>query len=185
MVILGLAASVGSFPALRAGLHTAIVLGLRAPRAVYPALAPTTGQVRFVSIPSGLGSPLAAWYLMPAVERPAPEVVLMHGRGAHAASMLPIAEPLQAAGRHVLIPDARCHGRSADLSFRSLARFAEDIDSSVDWSRLQSRVDLCPVAVIGHSVGAAAALLSASRRSDLAFVVRVSSFAHPGDALRR
>ena len=64
-------------------------------------------------------------------------------------------------------------------------RARSDIGSSVDWLRLQSNVDTGRLVVIGHSVGAAAALLSASRRPDLAFVVNVSSFAHPGEAMRR
>ena len=39
--------------------------------------------------------------------------------------------------------------------------------------------------MLGHSVGAGAALLAASRRHDLAAVVSIAAFAHPSDLIRR
>jgi pimeloyl-ACP methyl ester carboxylesterase len=39
--------------------------------------------------------------------------------------------------------------------------------------------------VVGHSVGAAAALLVATRRDDLAAVVSIAAFAHPETVMRR
>jgi dipeptidyl aminopeptidase/acylaminoacyl peptidase len=41
------------------------------------------------------------------------------------------------------------------------------------------------VAVIGHSVGAGAALLSATRRKDVRAVVSLGAFAHPYEVMRR
>jgi dipeptidyl aminopeptidase/acylaminoacyl peptidase len=66
-----------------------------------------------------------------------------------------------------------------------MPRFAEDIEHAVDWLKCQPGVDPGRIGVVGHSVGAAAALLAASRRSDLAAVVSIAAFAHPETVMRR
>jgi pimeloyl-ACP methyl ester carboxylesterase len=99
--------------------------------------------------------------------------------------MLPLAGPLHAAGYAVLLFDARNHGRSDDEDFSSLPRFAEDLEHAVDWLCRRDEVDAGRIAVLGHSVGAGAALLLASRRPDLAAVVSLSAFAHPSAMMRR
>jgi uncharacterized protein len=85
----------------------------------------------------------------------------------------------------VLLVDARNHGASDADNFSSMPRFAEDLDAGIDW--LKTRPEVIPeqIAVIGHSVGAAAALLSASRRNDLAGVISLAAFAHPATMMRR
>ena len=80
----------------------------------------------------------------------------------NAALMLPLARPLHEAGYATLFVDARCHGASDDDSFASLPRFAEDLGAAVDWLRGRPEVAAGRVGVIGHSVGAGAALLLAS-----------------------
>jgi uncharacterized protein len=92
---------------------------------------------------------------------------------------------LHAAGFAVLLLDARCHGRSDGESFTSMPRFAEDIATGLAWLRGQPDIDGDRVAVLGHSVGAAAALLHASRHHDVRAVVSLSSFAHPHEVMRR
>jgi pimeloyl-ACP methyl ester carboxylesterase len=92
----------------------------------------------------------------------APALVVMHGWGGNAEMMLPLAAPLHAAGYALLLVDARCHGRSDSDTFASL-RFAEDIESALDWLAGQPEIDR-RLGVVGHSVGAGAALLAASRR---------------------
>ncbi|MBV2192890.1 MAG: prolyl oligopeptidase family serine peptidase, partial [Azonexus sp.] len=49
----------------------------------------------------------------------------------------------------------------------------------------QPEVDAARLGVIGHSVGAGAALLAASRRRDLRAVVSLAAFAHPAGMMRR
>jgi pimeloyl-ACP methyl ester carboxylesterase len=99
--------------------------------------------------------------------------------------MLPLAKPLHAAGYALLFFDARSHGRSDGDTFASLPRFAEDLAHAVDWLRAQVDVDACRVGVIGHSVGAAAALLLASQRQDLVAAVTLAAFADPAAIMRR
>lgn len=138
-----------------------------------------------VRIPTQRGRLLFGWLLPGAADMRTPGVVLLHGWGANAEMMLPLAGPLQAAGLTILLIDARNHGGSDSDSYSSMPRFAEDLDAAIDW--LKTRPEVMPeqIAVIGHSVGAAAALLSASRRDNLAGVISLAAFAHPAVMMRR
>lgn len=75
----------------------------------------------------------------------------------------------------VLLIDARCHGEGDDAPFTSLPRFTEDIEAGLDWLHQQAEVDASRLAVMGHSVGAGAALLCATRRDDVRAVVSLSA----------
>lgn len=172
--------------ALRHGAHAFILRGLRAPRLAHPDAPVAAGvEVRPVRLPLASGKTLFAWFIPAAGIAPAPAVLVMHGWGANASLMLPAVAPLHAAGFAVLLPDARCHGDSDDETFTSLPRFAEDIEAGLDWLQHQHQVNTRQLAVIGHSVGAGAALLSATRRHDLRAVVSISAFAHPHEVMRR
>lgn len=93
--------------------------------------------------------------------------------------MAPLAGPLLAAGMHVLLLDARCHGRSDDDEVASMPMFAEDVDSGLTWLRQRDDVDRSRLVLVGHSVGAGASLLVASRDSSVAAVVSIASMSHP------
>ncbi|MDQ5877434.1 MAG: uncharacterized protein QG638_165 [Pseudomonadota bacterium] len=143
---------------------------------------------REISLPGNNGKKLFAWYApatsaLPNDRRPA--IVLLHGWGGNAGHMLPLATALHAAGYPVLLLDARNHGRSDEDSFSSMPRFAEDLGCALDWLARLPEAGSRRNAVIGHSVGAAAALLSASRRTDIAAVVSIAAFAHPESIMRR
>ena len=173
-------------------LHRAILSGLRAPRIPHPC-APTnpgvpSGAWRAVDIPGRRGQPLFGWMVSPPpgpASRAAPAVLLMHGWGANAETMWPLVGPLHAAGFAVLLIDARCHGRSGDEAFTSMPRFAEDIAAGLSWLRSQPGIATDQLALIGHSVGAAASLLHASQHHDVCAVVSLSAFAHPQEVMRR
>lgn len=136
-----------------------------------------------VSIPARGGKSLFGW-LIPAGEA-APAIVILHGWGGNAEMMLPLAAPLHAAGYALLMIDARSHGRSDVDTFSSLPRFAEDLAEATAWLRCQPGIDTGRVAVLGHSVGAAACLLYASRQHDLTAVVSIAAFSHPAAMMRR
>jgi len=125
------------------------------------------------------GKRLHAWFIP--VSGSAPAVVVLHGWGGNAGLMLPLAPPLHHAGFHTLFLDARNHGMSERDDHSSLPRFAEDLDVAIDW--LHRRDDVTSVGVVGHSVGAGAAILAASRRTDLGAVVSLSAFAHPEEMM--
>jgi alpha-beta hydrolase superfamily lysophospholipase len=127
------------------------------------------------------GKRLHAW-LIPARESRT-TLVVVHGWGANAEMMLPLAPSFHQAGMDVLLFDARNHGRSDGDSFSSLPRFAEDLDTVLDW--LKQRRPEHRLVVLGHSIGAAAAILSASRRHDIDRVIGLSGFAHPKLVMKR
>ena len=146
--------------ALRSLAHALILRGLRAPRLAHQRTPADVGiSAQSVRLPTAEGKTLFAWFVQVPGQLPAPAVVVMHGWGANASLMLPALAPLHAAGFAVLLIDARCHGQSDAAAFTSLPRFAEDIEAGLDWMRQQKSVDSQRLAVMGHSVGAGAALL--------------------------
>lgn len=162
-----------------------------APRMMARAFAPPQRETD--DTPAGLGLPeeqvwlesvsgtrLHGWFIPHDGEAPA--VVVLHGWGGNASLMLPLAPFLHEAGFHALFLDARNHGISEHDSFASMPRFAEDLEVAADW--LRARRNVTSLGVIGHSVGAGAAILSASRSGRYQAVVAVSSFAHPGEMMR-
>jgi len=166
------------------GLHFLIRRGLAAPRVRERGNPGELGlpwqEVRF---PTANGKRLGAW-LIPAGAG-APALVLLHGWGSNAEMMLALAPALHRAGYSLLLVDARNHGMSDDDSYASLPRFAEDLEHAIDWLKAQPGTDPEHIGVIGHSVGAAAALLAASRRCDIRAVVSLAAFAHPEAMMRR
>ena len=171
--------------------HHALLRGLRAPRVPHdPALAfgaPLGGVLQPLRLEDPQGKQLAGWVAWPEPRgsAPVPAVLVMHGWGANASMMLPVLAPLRAAGFAVLLLDARCHGASDDEAFSSMPRFAEDIATGLQWLRSQSGIAARRIALLGHSVGAAAALLHASADPSVAAVVSLSAFAHPEEVMRR
>ncbi|WP_417582943.1 alpha/beta hydrolase [Nitrincola sp.] len=127
------------------------------------------------------GRMLEGWWL--ASTEAQGHVILTHGWGANRRALLPLVPMLVSTGWNVLLFDVRNHGNSDEDTFSSMPRFAEDIDAAIAW--LNDSQGKCPIALIGHSVGAAATLLAASRRNDIAAVVSLSSFAHPTDMMKR
>jgi pimeloyl-ACP methyl ester carboxylesterase len=171
--------------ALRWGAHALILRGLRAPRLAHQDTPSARGlSALTVRLPTAQGKTLFAWFVPVPGQTASPAVVVMHGWGANASFMLPVVAPLHAAGFAVLLIDARCHGESDDEPFTSLPRFAQDIEAGLDWLHLQKNVDPSRLTVMGHSVGAGAALLCATRRSDVRAVVSLSAFAHPQEIMR-
>lgn len=133
-----------------------------------------------VWLESRAGTALHAWFAPP--ERsPAPTVVVLHGWGANGSLMLPIAPLLRDAGFGVVVGDARGHGFSESVEHVSLPRFADDLETFLDFA--VGRPEVAGCSVIGHSVGAGAALLVASRRADVVATVAVGSFADPRELM--
>ncbi len=158
--------------------------GLAAPR-LRESGQPTDLPWQTIRIPTVRGRTLHAWYMPPRGATPASAVAVLHGWGGNAETMLPLAAPLHLAGHGVLLFDARCHGSSDDDDFASLPRFAEDLEHALDWLARQPEVDARRLAAIGHSVGAAAALLVAARRPALSAIVSLAAFAHPARMMER
>ena len=138
-----------------------------------------------VHIPTENAKTLFGWFVPAHTAGRAPAAIILHGWGGNAEMMLPLLLPLHRAGFSVLVFDARCHGRSDDDSFTSLPRFAEDLERALTWLKCQQTIDPHHIALVGHSVGAGAALLVASRRDDVAAIVSLAAFSHPVNMMRR
>lgn len=158
-----------------------------APSREIPTIEPKAFGLTFqeVCFPTANQCQLKGWLIPAAGSDRSPAAILLHGWGGNAATLLPLAQPLHDAGFTVLLFDARCHGRSDEDSFASLPRFAEDMEHALDWLQSQPQIDPRRIALIGHSVGAGAALLLAARRDDVAAVVSLSAFSHPHTMMRR
>lgn len=165
------------------GAPLAIHAGFRAPRRPERGSPADWGlPYREISLPTDNGKQLFGWYMAaPDDMEPAPAVVLLHGWGGNAEDLLAFAPPLHAAGYHLLSFDVRNHGRSDRAGHSSMVRFAADLEHALDWLAARGEVDESRIAVIGHSLGAAAGLLVASRTDRLAALVTVGCFAHPGE----
>ncbi len=110
-------------------------------------------------------------------------VILVHGWGSNAQMMLPLAQSFCQAGMNVLLFDARNHGKSDGDTFSSLPRFAEDLGCAIEWTK--KRDPSQKIVILGHSIGAASAMLAASQRTDIDLVIGLSGFAHPNLVMHR
>jgi len=170
--------------ALLAAAMAAVHYGFKAPRIVQDENPGDYGlDFETIKIPTSNGHLLNGWF-MAAPQSPT-TIVVMHGWGGNASMTLSMALPIREAGYEVLVYDARNHGLSPDDSFSSLPKFSEDTSAAVDWLKAKRTGPAHNVVLLGHSVGGAAVLLTASRRNDIAAVISVSSFAHPDMLMRR
>jgi len=157
----------------------------RAPRLAHKHTPGSFGiKAETVRVTAADGGFLFGWWIPACPSSKAPTAIVLHGWGANASLMLDIAPWIQDLGFNGLFMDARCHGQSSDADFTSMPRFAEDLESARAWAMARDDTDPLQLIAIGHSVGAGAVLLSASR-SPWAAVISLSAFAHPKDMMLR
>ncbi len=162
----------------------AVRYGFRAPRIKETGDPADYGlNFRTVNIPGKHGATLFGWHILATDAPAAPTILIMHGWGVNAEVILPVAVPLCRAGYNALLLDARNHGSSDSGGPSSMPTFAEDIESGLDW--LKQQPETGKIALLGHSVGAAATLLVASKRHDMDAVISIASFAHPEWLMQR
>ncbi|MGZ8562785.1 MAG: alpha/beta hydrolase [Candidatus Limnocylindria bacterium] len=126
---------------------------------------------------------LAAWYI-PAgsgAGPSAPTVVLVHGWGSSKHDMLDRAAVLHDA-YHLLIPDLRNHGQSGDAQTTQGLQEAADLRAMIDW--LVTAKAPTAIAVLGVSMGGAAALAEANQDERIAGVIVESTHATLANAIQ-
>lgn len=177
---------------VRAVLHRLLLRGLRPGRLPHPPGWADgrlgDGRLSARQVCGGRGQRLATWLALPpaaSAEQPAPVVVAVHGWGANASTLSPLVEPLLRAGIAVVLFDAASHGLSSTETFSSMPRFAEDLAAVLEALRMEPAVDAGRVALLGHSVGAAAVLLHTARHGGVQALVSLSAFAHPREVMER
>jgi dienelactone hydrolase len=112
----------------------------------------------------------------PRGERPA-AVVLMHGFAGDRLGMSGLARRIARSGHAVLAIDAGGHGENRKPIRNGWVRsdaFAADLAAAVDFLRGSPLVDGMRIALVGHSMGAAAALDFATRDSGIDAVLMIS-----------
>ena len=112
----------------------------------------------------------------PRGERP-PAIVLMHGFAGDRLSLSSLARRLAGSGYAVLAIDASGHGENRNPLQRGFVRsdaFFGDLAAAVDHLRLSPFVDGERIAVMGHSMGAGAALDFATRDAGIDATVLIS-----------
>ena len=135
-----------------------------------------------VKIPSA-GLLLPGWLILAGPGR-APGIVLVHGWESARDRALPHAQFLHAAGFHVLTFDVRGNGDNPlETLPMSVGEYAADTLAAV--ALLAARPEVSSVAVLGHSMGAAGALVAAATDPSIAAVVALATPASPARLTRQ
>lgn len=120
--------------------------------------APNWGKVMDTRISTRDGGSLEVWRVDPE-GRSRGVVVLAHGWSRNRDRMVDRARLFGKLGFTTVMHSARDHGGSSPKRFMNALRFAEDIEAILSWVNE-------PVLLYGHSAGAAAATIAASRNSE-------------------
>lgn len=113
--------------------------------------------------------------LLPKGEGPFPGAVLCHGMGSDHRAMRPSAQRLVRRGIATLTFDFRGHGRSDGVLDGDLV---QDVTAALEFLRRHVKIDPHRIALVGHSMGAMAALHAAAALSNIQALVFLSS---PGE----
>ena len=119
---------------------------------------PDWGLISDVKIPAVDGGSLEVWRIEPDMPSRG-TIIFAHGWGRNRDRMIARARIFSKWGFTAVIHSARDHGGSSPRRFMHAGRFAEDIESVLDWVGE-------PVALYGHSAGAGGAIIAASRNQD-------------------
>lgn len=128
---------------------------------------PSSVGLAFENVVYGQGLP--AWYVAGAPGRPV--IVIVHGYGGNRTATVEVGPPLHDLGYGLLFPDlGYVDGRRP---YGGGQREADDVRDAVGWAHANVGV---PVALLGFSGGAFAALASVARGTEVAAVVADSGF---------
>ena len=144
---------------------------------------PSQGRPAGEALTTSDGVRIAGWYI-PAESDPGPTaatVVLAHADGANKSEMLPWADLLHADYNLVLF-DFRNHGQSSGAVTTMGLREAGDLRTVLDWLEKAKRPT--SIAVLGVSMGGAAAINDAASDSRVTSVVLDSTHATLANALQ-
>jgi pimeloyl-ACP methyl ester carboxylesterase len=142
--------------AILAGLAISWVLGSAMTRATPSPVAQAIAPARDVTLRTDDGVTIAATY-RPGTRPGGPAVLLLHGNGASRDAVAPMAEWLAAQGFASLAIDFRGHGQSSARSHSFGYDESIDADAAFRWLRREQQGG--KVALIGISLGGAAALI--------------------------
>jgi len=148
--------------------------------------APADYGLRYSDIffPSRDGLVLSGWWLESGDKSPC--IIMVHGEKGNRAEtgsvkLLEIACELVNSNYNVLMFDLRGHGRSEGRRASAGYREKEDLLGAIDYIKQRG---ITKVGVIGFSMGAATALMTAARCREIGVVIADSSFADMAEIVR-
>ena len=127
---------------------------------------------------------LPAWFIPANGGRPGPGVVLVHGWDSARDRTLPNARFLHAAGFHCLTFDVRGNGANPPETM-PVSAGEYGADAAAAFAVLLARPEVTKGALVGHSLGAAGAILAAASDPRVAAVVSVSAPSDPRRLVRQ
>lgn len=137
---------------------------------------PDWGRLSDTRIPAVDGGFLEVWRIEPDLPSRG-TVIFAHGWGRNRDRMVSRARIFGQRGFTTVIHSARDHGGSSPRRFMHAARFAEDIEAVLEWVNE-------PVALYGHSAGAAGAIIAAARNQEkIKLLFLEACYAHTEEAL--
>jgi len=140
-------------------------------------------KVEEIDFPSIKGGRLYAWKVESHPDNP--NLILVHGWGRNIQRMLPYLKNLSGKGFNLIAFDARGHGNSHKDGAITMLKFAEDIDTVIDYVMSDNRQKNKEINLLGLSIGGASSILAASRNNKINKVVTVGAFAHPLEIMRK
>jgi pimeloyl-ACP methyl ester carboxylesterase len=172
-------------PLILAAFLLVLVYAGTHPRTVQAIATPDSFGIYFkrVSLITVDNQRLTAWYIPPyganevakdpegTLLQKWPGVVLCHGLGASHDQYLPLARQLHELGFAVLMVDLRGQGESDPAAVTYGLRERMDVLAGVKFLREMPAVDMTKVCVVGHDIGATAALQATALDSSITAVV--------------
>ncbi len=140
-------------------------------------------EIQELKFPSVKGQDIYAWKVVANPEFPT--LILVHGWGRNVERMTPYLRKLCCRGFNMLAFDARGHGNSHKEGHMTMLKFAEDIESAIDFVLSDEKQINKEISLIGLSIGGASSILAASRDARISKVVTVGAFAHPLEVMRK
>jgi pimeloyl-ACP methyl ester carboxylesterase len=138
---------------------------------------PDWGRVIDTKIPAQEGGFLEVWRVEPE-DKTKGIVLFAHGWGRNRGRMVARARIFGKWGFTTVIHSARDHGKSSKRKFMNAVRFAEDIESVMNWIGE-------PVLLYGHSAGSAGAIIAAHRNHErVSLLFLEASYAYTKEALK-
>lgn len=119
---------------------------------------PDWGSIEDTFVPAIDGGKLEVWRIEPEGESRG-IVLLAHGWGRNRDRMVNRARMFGSMGYTTVVHSARDHGHSSPSWVMTALRFAEDIESVIEWVGE-------PVILYGHSAGSGGAIITAARRPE-------------------
>ncbi|MCX5657019.1 MAG: alpha/beta hydrolase [Candidatus Omnitrophica bacterium] len=117
---------------------------------------------------------LKGWFIFK--QKNAPVIILCHGLGANKSDLLGIAKFISDAGYNTFLFDFRGHGESQG-KFTSFGYLEQrDLEGAVDYIEQRQGLEKASIGVLGVSMGAAVAVITAAKDKRIKAVVSDSSY---------